>query len=343
MEERLKHDKLLRIFLKFPAVMNIALLTGMTVAFHVFVVSNYYTQYSKRLAIVLSCMQIFIYTMCMWSLITIFCNDPGFVPKNLKDLRPELYQRVKAESNQEMGGLHQMNEMTASKRTKTADLESQDNSADLESQDLIKTDGSDESTEAQDKSKKSKKNRKRVSTKERMTRFNYCHDCDNIQPPRAQHCHLCTRCILRHDHHCPWVGNCVGYNTYKNFFLFLFYTSFGALLGAICYISGWYNGFFGRFPKDKFTIATAIPTALSTMTFFSLSMMTFFIGFCIARNLIISEMSYIKGFLSPHNYSKSTLENIKEVMGDNPLTWFVPQFRIPRNCNGIDYTANVLD
>ena len=100
----------------------------------------------------------------------------------------------------------EMTELSAVKRSKIGDNESNE-STDIESQTLVKTEGSDESTEPQDKSKKSKKSRKRVSMKDRMTRFNYCQECDNIQPPRASHCSICGECVLRQDHHCPWVGN----------------------------------------------------------------------------------------------------------------------------------------
>ena len=30
--------------------------------------------------------------------------------------------------------------------------------------------------------------------------------------------------MLKMDHRCPWIGNCVGYCYYKNYLLFLAYT-----------------------------------------------------------------------------------------------------------------------
>jgi hypothetical protein len=43
----------------------------------------------------------------------------------------------------------------------------------------------------------------------------YCSKCKGPKPPRAHHCSSCGVCVLKMDHHCPWIANCVGLHNYK--------------------------------------------------------------------------------------------------------------------------------
>jgi hypothetical protein len=62
-----------------------------------------------------------------------------------------------------------------------------------------------------------------------LCKFNYCDRCELIQPPRAHHCPICSCCVLRSDHHCFWMGNCIGLYNHKYFILYLIYTTLTCL------------------------------------------------------------------------------------------------------------------
>ena len=66
---------------------------------------------------------------------------------------------------------------------------------------------------------------------------NFCPYCLVKHIYRSKHCLICQKCIEEFDHHCFWVGNCIGKNNYRLFFTFLIYVVLNTLFNfcITCY------------------------------------------------------------------------------------------------------------
>ena len=56
-----------------------------------------------------------------------------------------------------------------------------------------------------------------------IKKYKYCSTCSIMRPNRSTHCGDCNNCVEKFDHHCPWIGNCVGKRNYKYFYFFLLF------------------------------------------------------------------------------------------------------------------------
>jgi hypothetical protein len=161
----------------------------------------------------------------------------------------------------------------------------------------------------------------------------HCKWCGKYKPDRCHHCRVCKTCILKMDHHCPWIYNCVGFANYKFFFLLLLYTVLDTHLILWTMAESVRRCF--EVPSTPF--ATMVTLFFGwTLALFLGTLVTVF--FCFHIGLMLKAMTTIEfceksgsrgGKDGERKYDSSVYDlgfcgNVRAVLGDNWLLWFFP-------------------
>lgn len=154
----------------------------------------------------------------------------------------------------------------------------------------------------------------------------FCEKCKVIKPDRTHHCSVCGECVLKMDHHCPWINNCVCFTNYKFFVLFLgyalIYCIYICLTSLPYFIAFWKGDLQGMGFHILFLFFVAI--------MFGVSLMSLFGYHCY---LVLENRTTLEAFRPPsfrgvgadkYGFHLGRFRNFKEVFGDDPKQWFLP-------------------
>jgi ribosomal protein L40E len=169
---------------------------------------------------------------------------------------------------------------------------------------------------------------------EEMGELKYCRRCEQHRPPRAQHCKQCGKCVLRMDHHCPWVQNCVGARNHKYFMLFLFWAFVCCAQYSASVLFLFVKIFRGasaaaiRDLGPNFGMLLGMEIAVSCLMLM-LGGLGGWNALLILRNQTATENYDLDALRrvrrkARHPYDLGTFRNVQSVMGQHPATWLVP-------------------
>jgi len=159
-----------------------------------------------------------------------------------------------------------------------------------------------------------------------------CKWCNGFKPDRCHHCRVCKSCILRMDHHCPWIANCVGFHNHKYFFLLVFYSLITCNFIVWTMSQTLYEAVFvDEIPSiQRFLLVFGM--TLSAMMAF---LLFFFFAFHLRLMLVAATtIESCEKWRRPGttaaprmpNYQRGWHEDLQSVLGPHFLLWLLPVY-----------------
>ena len=186
-----------------------------------------------------------------------------------------------------------------------------------------------------------------------MINLNYCYTCFHFRPPRTSHCAECDNCVQNFDHHCLWMGTCVGKRNYRYFYFVIFFTTICSLIQFFCSIGYMIHHF--KYTEDKFKSNESkyMVISLSFVCFFNLMFLIFFLAklFYLHTRLLSKGLTFYEYIRNKYfvtlkiiPYSRGFFTNIyKKIFKKIPLSRLNLEKLNKENCEIIETNKQITE
>eukprot|EP01095_Lingulamoeba_sp_RSL-Kostka_P004907 TRINITY_DN1614_c2_g1_i2.p1 TRINITY_DN1614_c2_g1~~TRINITY_DN1614_c2_g1_i2.p1 ORF type:complete len:172 (+),score=18.60 TRINITY_DN1614_c2_g1_i2:111-626(+) len=163
-----------------------------------------------------------------------------------------------------------------------------------------------------------------------------------VKPERTHHCSSCNSCRMKFDHHCPYVGNCIGAYNYKYFLLMIIYSiSFILFLVIACgtkYAFVSWNGINQAEIQIFIGLSIGILFLFLLIPLFLTHIRLLLFNLTTQESIGINNKYYSPDTISNlKKYNTTFKNNFIEIFGDDFLLWFVPIYSSKLESNGLPY------
>lgn len=170
----------------------------------------------------------------------------------------------------------------------------------------------------------------------------HCKWCLVYKPDRCHHCRICNTCVLKMDHHCPWIMNCVGFNNHKFFFLLVVYAVLCCWFMTFTMMDTVHASLVKDIPPaNRFLLVLGVTLTITMGVFMGMFLVFHIwlmlrgmstIEFCEKSAIGFSKFSAMGGL----TYDRGIYKNVVGALGSQPLLWFLPVR--PPTGDGISYS-----